>query len=164
MKLHSPLTPRAFSVLVLVLMLAMTGFAEDTNRPALTPPDFTAKLHYGKEIALTPQAVQTLYSNAVKLLKSSNFNHSDVSKVADDYRFTVSGSYLLISFKKLQNVKTVGGDVSVREIVIALNERYGQRSELFTKDDGGHIFAHGKYSGPIIVEILKIAKELASNA
>jgi hypothetical protein len=164
MKFHSSITSRAFSVPLLVLMLAMTGFAEHTNPPAITPPDFTAKLHYGKEIALTPRAVQTLYSNAVKLVKSSNFNHSDVSKVADDYRFTISGSYLLISFNKLQNIKTVGGDVSVREIIIALNERYGQRSELFTKDDGGHIFAHGKYSGPIIVELLKMAKELASNA
>ena len=164
MKLHSLITPSAFFVPVLVLLLAMIGLAEDTNRPAITPPDFTAKLHYGKEIALTPPAVQTLYSNAMKLLKSSNFNYSGVSKDAEDYRFTVSGSHLLISFKKLQNIKTVGGEVSVREIVIALNERYGPRSEVFTKDDGGHIFAYGKYSGPIIVELLKIAKELASNA
>ena len=164
MKLHSPISPRAFSTLTLMVIVAMTGFAQDTNQPPATPPDFTVKLHYGKEIALTPQAVQTLYSNAVKLLKSSNLNHSDVSKAADDYRFTVSGSYVLISFKKLQDIKTVGGDVSAREIVIALNERYGQRSELFTKDDEGHIFAHGKYSGPIIVELLKISKRLASDA
>lgn len=164
MKLFSPVNPCAFSVLVSLLIVTMAGLATDTNQPSATPPDFTVKLNYGKEIPLPQPAVQILYSNAVKLLKSSSFNSGESAKVADDYRFTVSGPCLLISFKQLQNIKTGGGDVSVREIAIALNERYGQRSELFTKDGDGHIVGHGKYSGPIIVELLKIAKRLASDA
>jgi hypothetical protein len=156
----------------LALLTTVLTAAGETNQPAAAPPAFTVKLRYGKEIALAQPDAQTLYSNAVRLLKSSNFNssksarvqmHWDPAKVADDYRFTVAGSYLLVSFKEPQDVHTAGGNVIVRDIVIALKEEYGHRSELFTVDDDARIIAHGKYSGPIIVELLNLAKKLAKD-
>lgn len=173
MKTHPPIIPhvcRLFSLLLLSTMMALAG---ETNQSSAASPALTVKLHYGKEIALAQPEIQSLSSNAIKLLRSSNFNssksarvpmHWDLGKISDDYRFTVSGSYLLVSFKEPQPIHTAGGEVIVREIVIALNERYGQRSELFTIDDEGRIIAHGKYSGPIIVELLNLAKKLAKDA
>lgn len=172
MKTPHWLNTRTFLALALTLLTAITAFAGDTNQSA-TPPDFTVKLRYGKEIVLTQAAVQTLYSNAVELLKSSSFNssksatsplHWDISEIAEDYRLAVSGSYLLVSFKKPRDFMTAGGAISVREIVIALIEPFPDRSELFTIDDEGRVIEHGKYSGQILLELLKIAKKFANDA
>ena len=151
----------------------LTAFGGDTNHPAVLPSDYTVKLRYGKAIVLTQAAVQTLYSNAVELLKSSSFNssksattplHWDVSEIAEDYRSAASGSYLVVSFKQPQEFTTCGGAVRVREIVIALIEPFPDRSELFTIDDEGRIIEHGKYSGHVLLDLLKIAKKLANDA
>jgi hypothetical protein len=122
----------------------------DTNQPASAGFDYVVKLHYGSEIALTQPVAQSLYSNAVELVESSSFNssnptsrveHMDIPDVQEDYRLEVSGKYLLISFKKPHNIKTFGGEVRVREIVIGLNEHFG-RNELFTIDNEGRVFSH----------------------
>jgi hypothetical protein len=174
MKTQHPLHTRACFALALTLLAAITAFSEDSNRSAAAPHDFTVKLHYGKQIELTPAAVQTIYSNTVELVKSSSFNSGksgqspipwDISEVADDYRAAVSGPYLLVLFKEPRELTTCAGPVKVGEIVVALNENFGRenRSELFTIDDEGRVIAHGKYSGQILLELLKITKNLAND-
>ena len=155
----------------MLLMIAVaTSALGNTNQPAASDSDYVMKLHYGNEIVLPHSAVQTLYSNAVELLKSSNFNsgnpaarpqHMDISDVQEDYRLEVSGKYLLISFTEPHNIKTVGGEVSVREIVVGLNENFG-RNELFTIDDEGRVVSHAKYSGAILVKLVEGVKEIAN--
>jgi hypothetical protein len=175
MKTSPPPGARIFFAFALSLLTAMTAFAGDTNQPAASPGHFTVKLRYGKEIALTQAAAQMLYSNAVMLVESSSFNSSksattplpwNVSEIAGDYRVAISGPYLLVSFKPPHEFTTPGGLVTVREIVIAMNENFGasNRSELFTIDDEGRVIEHGKYSGQVLLELLKIAKKLANDA
>lgn len=175
MRTQPPLSNRMFLAIAFSLLTAVTALAGDANQPTASPAHCMVKLRYGKEIVLSQAAVQTLYSNAVMLLESSSFNSSksatsplpwNISEIAEDYRLAVSGPYLLVSFKEPHEFTTPGGAVSVREIVIAINKNFGasNRSELFTIDDEGRVIEHGKYSGQILVELLKTAKKLANDA
>ena len=161
---------KLFSFAILLMIAVATSALGDTNQPVASDSDYIVKLRYGNEIMLSQSAVQTLYSNAVELLESSNFNssksaarpqHMDIPDVQEDYRLDISGKYLLISFKEPRNIKTVGGEVSVREIVVGLNENFG-RNELFTIDGEGRVVSHAKYSGAIFLKLLPIVKQIAN--
>jgi hypothetical protein len=137
------MTPRKLLVFAsLFTTVAASVVAADTNGPAASKSDYTVALHYEKEIPLNSEAVQTLYSNAVDLLETSNFNSRaplwdwSISKLHEQYRQTVSGKYLIVSFKVPRKFATVGGEVSVREIVIGIN-RPDFASALFTIDGEG---------------------------
>ena len=52
-------------------------------------------------------------------------------------------------------LKSVGGDVSVVEIVIGLGR--DQADALFTIDESNRVVAHGKYSGKVAVELRRTA-------
>ena len=99
-------------------------------------------------------------------MESSNFNSRaprgewEASDILEGYRKTVSGKYLLVTFKEPQKFKTVGGEVSVKEIVIGLNGQY-YASSLYTIDEELRIVGHAKYSGPMCVEVLKLVKKLS---
>ena len=156
-------------ILALLFLPALTCFAlEEPNRAATSKPDYTVTLRYGKQRALAPEAIQALYSKAIEVLESSNFNSRaprwqwNISKLHQDYRETVAGKYLLISFPAPQKMKTVGGEISVREILIGLN-RSDYASSLFTIDDEGRIVGHGKYSGGLCIELLQVVKKIAHN-
>ncbi|HZF01611.1 MAG TPA: hypothetical protein VE344_06905 [Methylomirabilota bacterium] len=159
-----------FSFVMLLATVTTPAFG-DTNQPAASGSDCLAKLYYGNEIVLTQPAIQTLSSNAVELLKSSNFNssnpasrpqHMDISDVHEDYQDAISCKYLLVSFKESQNIKTLGGEVSVEKIIVGLNENFG-RNELFTIDDKGLVVSHAKYDGSILLKLLQSVKKIASN-
>jgi hypothetical protein len=160
-----------FSFAILLMAAVATSAFGDTNQPAASGFDYLVKLHYGNEIVLNQPAVQTLYSNAVELLKSSNFNssnpasrpqHMNISDIHEDYQDAISGKYLLVSFKEPQNKKTIGGEVSVGKIVVGLNENFG-RNELFTIDDKGLVVSHAKYDGAIQLKLLQSVKKIASD-
>jgi hypothetical protein len=85
-----------------------------------------------------------------------------MSEILEGYRKTVSGKYLLVSFKEPRKIKTVGGEVSVREILIGLN-RPDYASSLYTIDDEGRIVGHAKHSGPLCVEFLELAKKISDD-
>ena len=156
-----------FSIL---LATSLASTIADTNHPA-SPNDFALTLRHGKERVLSPEAVQTLFSKAAELLASSNFNSRgsrpgpdwDILRLHNEYRQTVSGKYLLVSFKKPRKTKTIGGEVSVSEIVIGLN-RPDYASALFTVDEEGRIIGHAKYSGRLCVEFLKLVRKIADDA
>jgi hypothetical protein len=148
-----------------LLLISLTCIANaDTNQPAATN-GFTLTLRYGEERALSQEVVQPLYSKAVELLESSNFNSRaprwewNMSEILEVHRKTVSGKYLLVSFKEPRKIKTVGGEITVREIIIGLN-RTDYASSLFTIDDEGRIVGHAKYSGPLCVGLLQFVKKI----
>ena len=164
------MTPRKLLVFAsLFTTVAASVVAADTNGPAASKSDYTVALHYEKEIPLNSEAVQTLYSNAVDLLETSNFNSRaplwdwSISKLHEQYRQTVSGKYLIVSFKVPRKFATVGGEVSVREIVIGMN-RPDYASALFTIDGEGRVVGHAKYSGPKCIELLNAVKQIANDA
>ncbi|GEM_PF-2526103 len=162
------MTFRKLFALTMLLASSLVGAAADTNQPPSTN-GFTLALRHGKEKALSHDAVQTLYSKAVELLESSNFNSRaprwdwNISEILEGYRTTVSGKYVLVSFKEAQKIKTIGGELSVREIVIGLN-RPDYASSLYTIDDEGRIVGHAKYSGLLCIELLKLVKKIAGEA
>jgi hypothetical protein len=164
-------TRTLFNFAIIFMATVATCAFGDTNQPVALGSNCLAKLFYGNEVVLNQPAIQTLSSNVVDLLESSNFNSSnpasrpqgmDASGVHEDYQAAISGKYLLISFKEPQKVKTVGGEVSVKKIVIGLNENFG-RNELFTIDDKGLVVSHAKYDGSIFLKLLQSVKKIASN-
>ena len=168
------MTPRKLLTLGILFVTAVmsTAFAE-TNRPVASKADYKVALRFGKPIPLTQESVQTLYSKALELLETSNFN--SLALVHEEYRQTVAGKYLLISLKEAQRIRTVGGEVIVKEIVIGLNRpdsiatvggvSYTEyASSLFTIDDEGRVVAHAKYSGSMCIELTKLVKKIAGDA
>lgn len=139
----------------------------DANRPASTNT-CALTLHYGKEMGRDQGTLQPLYSKAIELLESSNFNSRaprwkwNMSEILEGYRKTVSGQYFLVSYKEPRKIKTVAGEVSVREIIIGL-DRPDYASSFYTIDDEGRIVGHAKYSGPLCVEFLNLVKRIAGD-
>jgi hypothetical protein len=153
---------RLFSVVLLIVSTAVIPACTDADHPAIEAADYTVSLGSGDEVALVQPEAQVIYSNIIALLKTSNFNSSEretqkwpgyrVSGVEKDYRWTASGKYLVVSFKRAQRMETIGGVVNVREIVVGLDNGRG-RNQLFTIDDNGRVISHGKYSGPLWVKL-----------
>jgi hypothetical protein len=162
----------AANVAILVLTMATAVFG-GPNQSVAYATNYSATLHYEKEIALSAQATQVLYSNAIQLLETSNFNSRTppasswlgygVAETQDTYRKAVSGKYLLVSFKETRPIKTLGGEVSVKELVVGLNSR-DVASSLHTIDEQGRIVGHGKYSGPLCSMIREAAAKIAKEA
>ena len=121
----------------------------------------------GKHMALSESALKPLFEQALQLVKTSNF-HSDpgdehhiftLRGVQSDYRKTVAGKFLVITFTTPQKITTVGGEITVAEIIVGLN-RDDCASSLFTIDESGRVIGHAKYSGERCIEILKAIKQL----
>ena len=155
------------------LVTAATIAAQsETKSPATNGASCSVKLHYGKDVSLTLEAIQSLSSNAVQLVESSNFNSVSppanswqdygVTKTQNAYRQTISGRHLLVSFRETRTIKTVGGALKVKEIVIGLS-RDDFASPLHTIDDEGRIIGHGKYSGPLCVQFMGQVKKLTDS-
>ena len=158
--------------------VASVAFAE-TNAPASPKTDYVLALRFGKEHAVSQEARQELYSKAIELLESSNFNSNGrgdrVSQIQERYRQTVSRRYLLVTLKEPQKVTSVGGELLVKEIVIGLNRpestavaggvNYTEyASSLFTIDESGRVVEHGKYDGLLCIELMKMVKRVADGA
>lgn len=155
---------RAFAI---SLFATACGTAIATSNPTESPSEFTVTLRYGTESALSHEAVQALYLKAMEVLESSNFNSRaprwewNVSVLLDEFRQAVSGNYLLITFSDPQQVKTVGGEISVKEILVGLNgQQYA--SSLHTIDDEERVVGHAKYSGHLCIELLNLVEKLVT--
>jgi hypothetical protein len=129
----------------------------------LSHPGYTLELHFSDK-PLSQPWVEKLYAKAVEILESSNFNSRaprwqwNMPEVHQQYRQTVAGKYLLISFEEPRKVTTIGGEVTAKEIIIGLNGRE-YASALFTIDDEDRLVGHAKHSGPLCVEFLKLVKD-----
>src|SRR5215831_15662641 len=114
-------TKRLFSVVLLIISTAVIPACMDSDHPAIEAADYTVSLGPGDEVALVQPEAQVIYSNIIALLETSNFNSSEreiqkwpeyrVSGVEKDYRWTASGKYLVVSFKRAQSMETIGGVV-----------------------------------------------------
>jgi hypothetical protein len=148
----------AFVLLLGVPISAVAG--EQTGTVAL-------QFHRGGKP--TKAAEGTLRMLGMELLKSSSFNtaaHPGILKqsvpaIQDRYRRVVAGDCLVITYVSPVKVRTIGGEVSVFEIVIGLAHP-DSADALFTIDDGGRVVAHEKYSGRIAMELRKAADARAS--
>ena len=100
---------------------------------------------------------------AVEMLQSSNFNTAahakilnlGVAAIQDQYRRAVAGDCVIVTYDRAMKIRTVGGDVSVVEIVIGLGRE--QADSLFTIDESARVVVHAKYSGRVAIELRKTA-------
>src|SRR5260370_7580095 len=97
---------------VLLFLRALTCFAlEEPNRAATSKPGYTVTLRYGRQRALAPEAIQALYSKAIEVLESSNFNSRaprwqwNISKLPQDFPEPLAPNYLLYPFPPPQTSK-----------------------------------------------------------
>jgi hypothetical protein len=106
----------------------------------------------------TGSSADELRKLAIEFVQSSNFNTAAHPKVLnlsaaaiqDQYRRAVAGDCLIVTFDRPMRLRTVGGDVSVVEIVVGLGRE--QADALFTIDESARVIVHGKYSGKVGVE------------
>lgn len=126
-----------------------------------------AEVHLpGKATVLPEQARPELCRQACQLVETSNF-HSDpgdqyhfftLPQVQNDYRREVAGKFLLIDFPTPPKIKTIGGEITVSEIIVGLN-RDDFASSLFTIDDSGRVVGHSKYAGELCIRLLNAIKQ-----
>jgi hypothetical protein len=160
-------TPLNFAILFVAMA---TSLAFGDIQSAASQPDYSVKLRFGKEIVPDEPAIQTLCSNVVALLKTSNVNSRQpetsawpeyqVSGVQEDYRNTISDKYLLVTFKEPQEIQTVSGKIVAKEIVIGFKQDNHGRNEVFTIDDEGRVVSYGKYSGSIWINLLQSVNKI----
>jgi hypothetical protein len=150
---------RSFTVSALLLVLtAVTAFS--------AKPHITVVLH--GQAAVDDARLVILRDLGLDLLKSSNFNtaaHAYVLKqttpaIHDRYRRVVAGEYLLITYDQPMQMQTVGGEVTVCEVVIGWGEEYA--NALFTIDADGRVVAHEKYSGAVAINLRKAVASSAN--
>jgi len=130
--------------------------AEPDQRPA-----YLLSLQYEGATPSSPDDYRKLYELALQIAESSQFNSRnplwnwDLAETLAQYRRAVDGRYLLISFDSPRILKTMGGDITVKEILIGLNiSQYA--SSLHTVDDEGRIVGHAKYSGDLCLKLYEL--------
>jgi hypothetical protein len=154
-----------FSLAALSLIVASALFAEDL-------PEFersSVVLRYSGNISLPHEDARKLFKKSIEILQSSNFNSSnpkwewDEAKINLEYGRAVSGRHVLVTFGKSETIKTIGGDITVRELVVGLNgSQYA--SSVHTIDSQGKVIGHAKYLGQLCIEIQELANTVASKS
>lgn len=149
----------------LLLVVASGLFAEES-------PEFeraSVVLRYSGNIALTDDEARKIFSKSMEILRSSNFNSAkpkwewDSAKINLEYGRAVSGRHVLVSFGEPKIIKTLGGDIAVRELVIGLNgSQYA--SSVHTVDGQGKVVGHAKYLGQLCVEMQELANAVAARS
>ena len=153
-------------VLATVLLVVASGlFAEES-------PEFersSVVLRYSGNIALTDDEARKIFRKSIEILQSSNFNSAnpkwawDTAKINLEYGRAVSGRHVLVSFGEPKIIKTIGGDIAVRELVIGLNgSQYA--SSVHTVDGQGKVVGHAKYLGQLCIEIQELANAISAKS
>lgn len=155
-----------------LILLLCTSLLVRFTTPSHAAEPATAELHLeGKPAVLSEQGQQALCQQAIQLVETSNF-HSDpgdqyhifkLPQVQNDYRREVAGKFLLIAFSTPRKIKTIGGEITVSEIVVGLN-RDDYASSLFTIDESGRVIGHAKYAGDRCIQLLNAVKKLIPKA
>lgn len=149
----------------LILIVAPEVFAQEL--PAFESSSVV--LRYSRNIALGEDDARKIFDKSIEIIQSSNFNSSapkwewDAAKINLEYGRAVSGRHVLVSFGKPETIKTIGGDIVVRELVIGLNgSQYA--SSVHTIDDHGKVVGHAKYLGQLCVDIQELANAIATKS
>jgi hypothetical protein len=154
---------RFYTTWVVALLLASSAYA------ASSQPASTVVLRHNGQTKVAGESADTLRKLGIRLLESSNFNtvshprimRLSIPTVQSQYRDVVAGDCMVITFDRPVKMHTVGGDVSVFEIVIGLR-RPDYANALFTIDDQSRVASHGKYSGAIGIELRKAVPAVTS--
>jgi hypothetical protein len=162
-----------FTLSALLIAVVTSAAAFDTNLNTTLPSDCEVKLFYGKEITLTQPMMQELYSNAVILLKSSNFDSVKNNRGWDDpefkvhalqehYRQTIAADkYLVISFKEPLKMETVGGMVIANEIITEINRTAS--IGLYTVDDENRLVGHEMFNGSRFAKLMDLTEKITKD-
>jgi hypothetical protein len=152
----------ALSALLLVASSSVL-FAADS-------PEFeksSVVLRHAASISLDHDEARQVFDKALEILQSSNFNSAnprwewDEANLNLEYGRAVSGRHVLITFGTPEIIKTIGGDITVRELVIGLNSSQ-YASSVHTVDDQGKVIGHAKYLGLLCIEIQELANAIAA--
>jgi len=153
---------------LVILFVAANG----SSLSAKDSPEFEASavvLRYSENTALGQDDSRKLFEKSIEILQSSNFNSSsprwewDEVKINLEYGRAVSGMHVLVTFNKPERVKTMGGYISARELIIGLNgSQYA--SSVHTIDGDGKVIGHAKYLGQLCIEILELVKEITARS
>jgi hypothetical protein len=129
-------------------------------------PAYVLSLQYEGATPSSPDDYRKLYELALKIAESSQFNSRkplwtwDLAETLAQYRRAVDGRYLLISYASPRILKTMGGDITVKEIIIGLNNSQ-YASSLHTVDDEGRIVGHAKYSGDLCLKLYQLVTSMS---
>lgn len=155
-----------------LILVFCTSLLVGITTPSHAAEIALAELHLaGKPPVLSEKGQQALCQQAIQLVETSNF-HSDpgdqfhifkLPQVQSDYRREVAGKFLLIAFSTPRKIKTIGGEITVSEIVVGLN-RDDYASSLFTIDESGRVLGHAKYAGERCIQLLNAVKQLTPDA
>ena len=120
---------------------------------AVVGAGITVSIEYPDVGKLSADTMENIHVLATELLRTSTFNsaqHTEpfeggIAQIQARYRKSLSGRYLVVTFDLPRNFKTIGGELTVEEIVIGLNHDDNVDS-LFTIDIEGRVVEHAKYS------------------
>ncbi len=143
----------ASMILLLVIVAASAPAANDASP--------TVHLFRSGEKELTAETQAKIAAWTLEFLKTANFNTANqaavlnqtVAHIQEHYRETVRGDFLVVTYDRTITVNTVGGVVSVCEIVVGLNRQDQLPSALFTADPDGRIVSHEKYGAVLPAEL-----------
>src|SRR3989442_4711293 len=147
---------RRHAIRVLALLLGVTTWAMSSELAG------TVVVHQNGRSRDAKAVEDDLRRLAAELVRSSNFNttahrailNQSIPAIQNRYRQVVAGDCLIITYDRPVTMHTVGGEVSVFEIVIGLG-RPDYADALFTIDNDGRVVGHGEYSGGIGIELRK---------
>ena len=150
-------------IFVVGAVIAFTALgAEDV--PA-ADPEYVLSLQYEGAAPTSPVEYRQLYELALAIVQSSNDNSRhlswnwDLAEILGGYRRAVDGRYLVITYANPRSIRTIGGELMVKEIVIGLNwSQYA--SSLHTVDDEGRVVGHAMYSGELCVKMLQLVQSM----
>jgi hypothetical protein len=152
-----------FSLAALLLIVASALLAQDLREFERS----SVVLRYSGTISLSHGDARKIFKKSIEILQSSNFNSSnpkwewDEAKINLEYGRAVSGRHVLVTFGKPETIKTIGGDITVHELVVGLNgSQYA--SSVHTIDSQGKVTGHAKYLGRLCIEIQELANAIAS--
>jgi hypothetical protein len=115
--------------------------------PALEA-QFVVQLRFPKLRKLSENAERKIAERVIALLLTSQLNSQSepakfeggVSRVQKHYRQTAAVTHLALSFVKPQAFSTIGGKITVAEIVVGLSQN--KHRSLFTVDADGRVVEH----------------------
>lgn len=135
-----------------ILAFLVKHSSEPGPHPALES-DLSVQIRTPRIWKLNEKSQKKIAAQVIRLLKTSEFNSArqpnrfqgGVARTQAYYRKTAGVSHLVLSFKKPQKFRTIGGEIEAAEVVIGLSHK-SHHSSLFTVDPKGVVVEHSKES------------------
>ena len=166
-------------VLQLVFLMLLAHSHANAGQLPLPPNSAPAvELHCGTQSQLSGESSAALKMRALQLLTSSQFNsdgpdwHFPLSEVQQEYSAAQASDYLRITLPTVEQIKTQGGTVSARRILVRLSphvadarSRYPDHfvDSLFSIDAAGRQTGHALYSGTAFYQLLAVIADIPNN-